>query len=175
MKGVVLNCAADLVTSKFGADKWKEILSECGLPAERVFLASDDVEDAKAVEILSNTAKVLGLTMQQVADAFGDYWVNDFAPKIYAHFYRKATDARSFLLNMAEVHEKTTKSMANARPPKFEYSWPEPDTLAMKYISHRGLIDVFVGLLKGVSHYYKEPMEVTKVSDDMVHIRFIKQ
>ena len=175
MKGIILTCAAELVSTKFGADKWKAVLAASQLPEEKVFLASDDVDDAKALEVIGNTAKVLNLSLGQVADAFGDYWVNDYAPKIYGHYYRKSKDARSFLLSIAAIHVSTTKSMANARPPKFEYSWPEKDLLEMKYISHRGLIDILVGLVKGVSRYYDEPLEITKVGSDKLHIRFLKE
>lgn len=70
--------------------------------------------------MLKNTCQVLGITLEQAAEAFSEYWVNVYAPKVYGIYYRGVNGARDFLLKMDEVHVKTTKTMENASPPRFE-------------------------------------------------------
>jgi len=174
MKGVIVKCLSDLVTEKFGKDKWEEALVLSGLDRGSVFLATEDVDDAAALKVVDSVCKVLNISLLQAADAFGDYWVNVFALKIYAPYYRRANSAKEFLLNMDKVHLETTRTLTNACPPRFEYKWKNEKTLIMKYISKRGLIDFLVGLVKGVGKHYKEQLKVTKVGPDTVEIVFAK-
>lgn len=174
MKGVIVKCLSELVIEKFGEDKWEEALALSGLDKKSIFLATSDVDDAAALQVVGSVCKVLNISLAQAADAFGDYWVNVFALKIYAPYYRKATSAKEFLLNMDKVHLETTKTIPNACPPRFEYKWKDDKTLIMKYISKRGLLDFLVGLIKGVGKHFKENLKVTKISPDTVEIVFAK-
>ncbi len=171
MKGVIADCLKNLVVNKFGQDKWAKSLEIAGLSKNATFLAGQDIPDETVLQLVDSVCKVLNITMLQAADAFGDYWVNDYAANIYKPFY-KATTAKEFLLNMDEVHVNITKNIPNAHPPRFTYKWENDKTLVMHYKSSRGLIDFMVGLAKGVAKYYKENLKITKVGNDKVQIEF---
>lgn len=172
MKGVIVNCLGELVKEKFGNDKWEEALEKTGLNRESHFLASQDVDDSIALKAVESVCKILNISLTQAADAFGDYWVNVFAPRIYSVFYKASHSAREFLLKMDNVHKNVTENMENARPPRFDYEWKDDNTLIMKYKSHRGLIDFLVGLIKGVGKHYNEDLSVRKLGSDSVEIVF---
>lgn len=172
MKGVIVSCLADLVREKFGEDKWKQCLERTGIDRHKTFFVSEDVNDETAVEILGSVCEVLNLSLAAAADAFGDYWVNEFAPRIYGGIYRGKKNAREFLSAMDDVHMNMTSSLPNARPPRFEYSWESDNVMLMTYKSHRGLIDVMIGLIKGVGNHFGEDLEVSKISDTQVRIVF---
>ena len=172
MKGVILKCMTDLVTEKFGKNTWAKILENSGVPTDRIFLPSEDVPDETALKIINSICSVSNLSLAQVADAFGEYWVNEFACKIYYPFFRGINSAGDFLLNMNNLHKITTEMLPNSHPPAFEYEWTGKKTLIMSYHSHRGLIDMMVGLVKGVGTYYNEPLTVTKLGPDRIKIVF---
>lgn len=172
MKGVILMCLGSLVMEKFGKEKWENALERAGLPRTTFFLATQDVEDAQTMKVIDAACKELNITTEQAAMAFGDYWVNEFAVKIYQPFYRGPKNAREFLLNLDKVHVITTQTIPNAHPPRFEYTWKDENTLIMTYISTRGLIDFFVGLVHGVSRHFNENLKVTKLSEEKVEIVF---
>ncbi|MFZ5596558.1 MAG: heme NO-binding domain-containing protein [Bacillota bacterium] len=174
MKGVIAQCLAELVIENFGRDKWEAALEKSGLNKNTVFLATQDVNDKDVLNIVGSVCQVLKITLPQAADAFGDYWVNKFAPKIYSAYYMGVKSAREMLLKMDSVHLNTTKTMANARPPRFNYTWYDDKTLIMTYNSERGLIDFLVGLVKGVGKHFNEHLEVTKLSNNKVKIVFEK-
>lgn len=174
MKGVIVNCLQELVVTNFGKDKWEAALEKAGLHKEAQFYAVSDVDDAAVLKVVDSVCKVLNISLIQAADAFGDYWMNTFAPKIYSPYYRGIKSAKEFLLKMDDVHINATKLLANAHPPRFEYEWQDHFTLIMKYKSHRGLIDFMVGLIKGVGKYFKEDLKVVKLGDDKVRIVFPK-
>ncbi len=172
MKGVILQCLGELVKENFGRDKWEEALERAGMDRKSVFLATQDVDDSVALGLLSAVCDVLNITLKQAADAFGEYWVCKFAPKIYRVYYEGCNSAKDFLLKMDNIHTISTKNIPNARPPRFEYEWQDDKTLVMKYKSHRGLIDIMIGLIKGVGKYYNENLSVIKLGDDAVKVIF---
>lgn len=172
MKGVIAGCLGDLVKEKFGKEKWEAVLEDAGLSKVTHFLATQDIDDAAVLKLIQSACKVLNMSMEQAADAFGDYWMNQYAPKIYKAYYRRANSAREMLLNMNDVHKEVTSSMENAHPPRFEYEWKDDRTLIMTYHSKRGLIDLLVGLVKGVGKYYQENLKVRKLGDTEVEIVF---
>ncbi len=172
MKGVIPNCLGQLVVNKFGKDKWEAALKLAGLEKNSTFLATQDVPDAAVLKVVDSVCKVLNISLEQAADAFGEYWVCTYAPGIYKPYYQQAASAREFLLKMDEVHRLTTERIPNANPPSFQYTWLDKKTLVMKYKSKRNLSVFMVGLVKGVGKYYKESLMVTKQGDD-VKITFL--
>jgi len=172
VKGVVINCIEELVTTQFGQRKWQEVLNEAGLDPARVFLAITDVAEDDTMRLIQAVGKTLNLSLQQVADAFGDYWVNVYAPRIYHGYYEKAKTAKDFLLQIDHVHIQMTKQLKEARPPRFRYEWEDAKTLIMHYHSHRGLMPIMFGLIKGVAKYFQEDLQITKLDDTRVRIIF---
>ena len=172
MKGVIVQCLGNLVTEKFGKDKWEDALEKSGVDRNYNCLAFDDVDDEVIIKVIKSTCEVLDITMSQAADAFGDYWVNNFTQKIYGVYYKNKNNAKEFLLNMDNVHNITTKNIKNARPPRFEYKEVDDKTLIMTYKSHRGLIDILIGLIKGVGKHFNEDLQVRKINDTQVEIKF---
>ncbi len=172
MKGVIVNCLKELVTDKFGKDKWEAALEKVGLEKKSYFLATQDIDDAVVLKVVGSACSVLNISLQQAADAFGEHWSCIYAPNIYKSYYHGVKTAKDFLLKMDEVHRITTDSIPNAKPPRFEYSWENDKTLIMKYKSHRGMVDFLVGLIKGVGKYFKENLKVSKLSEDKVKVVF---
>jgi hypothetical protein len=174
MKGVIAACLAELVKEKFGKDKWDAALEDAGLAPTTIFMPSSNIEDEAVLKVVSSACKVLNITMIQAADAFGDYWVTTYAPKVYKAYYRGKPNAREFLTNMDYVHKTVTERVSDAHPPRFDYEWKDDNTLIMSYKSSRGLIDFFVGLVKGVGHHFNEKLVITKLGNTKVKIVFPK-
>lgn len=173
MKGVIVMCLERLVKEKFGKDKWEASLEKAGLMKNSIFLAGQDIDDQIVMQVLKNTCEVIEITLQQAADAFGEYWVNSFAPKIYKDHYKGVTSAKQFLKKMDEVHKISTREIEGAQPPRFDYEEIDDTTMIMTYKSHRGLIDIMIGLIKGVGKYFHEQLKVNKLNENKVEIIFL--
>lgn len=171
MKGTIVKCVEELVGTKFGQSKWKECLKKAGLSEGKIYTTMDDVADAEVMQIVNSVPAVSGLSMDQVMDAFGDYWVTVYAPSIYKVYFDKAKNAREFLLNLDQVHTAMTKSIKSANPPHFKYEWKGDKHLIMHYNSGRGLVGLMPGLVRGVAKYYKETLKV-HTEGNAVHIQF---
>jgi hypothetical protein len=172
MKGTIVKCLEELVVGQFGKDTWKKSLEDAGLHKLTIFLPMAQVDDSQVVKVVEALCKNLNISLAEAADAFGAYWVNVYAQKLYPQFYARNKTARDFLLDMDNVHLQMTRTMTDAKPPRFHYEWKDDKTLIMHYESHRGLVDFAVGLTKGVGKFYKENLQVAKLGTDRIQIVF---
>jgi hypothetical protein len=122
--------------------------------------------------IIENTCKVLNISRQQACDAFGDYWINTFAPKMYGVYFERFKSAKEFIVEMDSVHEIVTKNIANAQPPRFTVENVDENTIIVNYISKRNMIDFYIGLVKGVGIYFNTPIGIKKLSEARVELTF---
>jgi hypothetical protein len=148
------------------------LLQEAGVKPNTMFLPFLDVEDATVTKLIDVLCRQQHLALQQVADAFGRYWVNVYSQTLYATHYKQHKTAKDLLLSMDEIHVKMTKTIKDARPPRFRYEWKDKKTLIMHYKSHRGLNDLLVGLVRGAGSFYREELQVKKIGLDKVEIVF---
>ena len=170
MKGAIVRCLEDLVVSKWGKDAWTKSRADAGISQHAIILPTSDIDDAVVMKAVQAVCANHNLTLEQAADAFGDYWVNVYSQTLYSQIYKNHTSAKAFLSDMDNLHVKMTRTMANARPPRFTFEWKNEKTLIMHYNSHRGLLDFLVGLAKGVGTYYKEKLTVTKVGASSIQV-----
>lgn len=173
MKGSIAICLKEMIISKFGQSKWDEIMLASGQKPGLMLLASMDIDDAVILNVVTNSCKILNLSIVQIADYFGDYWMNSYALTMYKPYYGTNSTAKDFFLKINELHFKVTKNIANARPPKFDFEWKSENILIITYTSPRGLIDFVVGLAKGVGKYFHQKLTVRKISNTKVEIIFL--
>jgi hypothetical protein len=171
MKGTIVKCMEELVTTKFGEGKWKEALKKAGIPEWRSFTTFCDVDETEVMRIMEGIAGAASLSMEQLMEAFGEYWCTVYGPNIYVAYFSDAKSARELLLNLDHIHEVMTKSIKFARPPRFRYEWKGDKLLIMHYESFRGLLALMPGLIRGVGKYYKENLTV-KLVGRAVHVQF---
>jgi len=172
MKGVITIALREMIMEKYGKEKWEAILKNADLDTSLVMLPISDIDDKIVLKIINSVCEILNISLVQSADAFGEYWVTVYAQKLYHSYFINVKTAKEFLLKMDLVHVITTKNIHGAHPPRFEYELKGDKTLIMKYKSERNLIDIFVGLIKGVGKYYKEDLKVTKLENNKVEIIF---
>jgi len=171
VKGTIINCLRDLVCDRFGEEKWHEIMRACGLDENLRFMYSSDVEDRGILSVFEKLRAVLGWSRAQAADAFGDYWINVYAVKIYHSYFAHFTNVKEFLLGLNDLHERITADIPNAKPPRFKVTEPEPGLLRLRYLSGRGLIDFAAGLVRGVGTYFKTPLDVKIMPGEEIEVR----
>ncbi len=172
MKGIVIDCLKNLVSEHFGTERWNEVVRLSGASPDRKYEIADDVDEELVLKMFAKTCEVAGLSFEQACDAFGDYWVGSYIPKLYPDFYAGVKSAREFLLKLDNVHATIAARLPNAKPPRHSYQWKSENTLAMSYSSERDLIELFIGAIKGAAKYFKEEIQVRKIDRQSVEIDF---
>lgn len=172
MKGVIVNCFEELVITKFGKDKLMKIRKLSQIKEGTIFLAHQDVEDTIVLMLIQSYCTEIAITMKDFSLLFGDYWVNHFSQRIYSHYYTSSKNSREFLLSMNDLHKSVTEKIPGARPPQFFFQNINEKTIGITYKSHRGLIELLIGLIHGVGNYYKEKLIVEKESETQLKVHF---
>ncbi|MCD4796510.1 MAG: heme NO-binding domain-containing protein [Candidatus Cloacimonetes bacterium] len=172
MKGIIAICLKNMIKDNYSIEKWNEILELSDIDPYIIINAVQDFDDDIILKMVDSTCKVLNISLEQAADAFGEYWMKTFAPKIYEVYFREVESAKDFILKMNKVHSSVTSNIPNAKPPKFKYEWKDDRTLVIEYISHRNLIDIMIGLIRGVGKYFDEELKVRKLSDTKAEVVF---
>ena len=172
MKGVIPVCLKDMIKANFNENKLFEILEIAKIPKHTRFLLTEDVPDEVVLAIINAACANLHLSLEQIAEMFGEYWCVVFAPKIYAPYFDNSIDAKSFLLTMKRIHERVKLNIPNATPPSFEYVDEAPNRLIMKYSSKRNLQAIWLGVIKGVGIAFKEKLDLTMLDENTVEIVF---
>jgi hypothetical protein len=172
MKGSFVKCMEEMVIEKFGAPKWGECMDRAGIPlGRRNFTVLSDVDDADMRAIMKAISGTTPLSMEQVMDAFGEYWSTVFGPRVYSPYFSSAKNARELLLNLDHIHDVMTRSIKFARPPRFSYEWKGDKHLIMHYNSTRGMVALMPGLIRGVGKHFNEKLGV-RVEGNAVHVDF---
>ena len=117
MKGTIVKCLEELVIARFGKDRWEKSLEDAGLSRSTFFWPMGDVDDAQVTRVIEAVCDNLNISLAQAADAFGDYWVNVYAQKMYRVFFMRNKTASDFLLDINDVHMEMTRAVNDARPP----------------------------------------------------------
>lgn len=164
-------CLQQMVESKFGKAKWSSIMEKSGLPRTKTFVSNHQIDDDLIYKVIGNTCDELDITIEQAADAFGNYWMTEFAAKKYYAFVLTHQNARSFLLSMTKVHDKITND-EKATPPKFEFEELSENMITMTYNSKRNLEVFWLGLIKGVGDYFNENIEIKELGKSKVELTF---
>jgi len=174
MKGVIVKCIEELIMSAAGKQIWIQILEKSGFTKHQIFLPGTDVADESVIKIIGSTCEVTGKSQQEVFDLFGEYWINVYNPKLYGHYFNQIKSARELILKLNEIHKATTSNMEGARPPRFEFEHVSEKQIVVKYISHRGLIDIYISIVKGMAKKFNEKIGIEKISNEQVRLIFQK-
>ena len=171
MYGLVNKAIQDLVTEKFGEDKWVEIKKRSGFEDD-FFIGLQPYPDKLTYSLVQHAAEVLGHEASVVMEAFGEYWILYTADEGYGELMELSGDTLTeFLNNLNMLHQRINNIMPGLRPPDFSTRAETANSIELEYRSHReGLSPMVIGLLKGLCRKFGKEnytvYQVEKKSDD---------
>lgn len=178
MRAQIFLCLTEMVREKFGKEKLGLILDASGLSDSKVYMRyfnGFDFSDEKFFDLVRNLCRILNITKEQAADTFGEYWVCVYASREYPQYYQNLKSAEDLLIKLDSIHQDVTANSPSnieaALPPRFDVQPTGKNAFRVHYKSKRGMIDFYIGLVKGVGVYFNTPVEVRKLSEEEVDIR----
>ncbi len=175
MNGSISRCLAELVREVFGSATWDAIVDRAESAAgtqQSLHIARSEVDDVETLALIDATCKVLGVSLAEVADLLGEYWCCVYAPDVHDVSWSTIGSARECIEVLNEVHGRLSSSNPDVAPPRSLCDWRDDNTMHVEYKSERGLIDFYVGLVKGVGTALGEPLRVTKMTSSAVEVVF---
>ncbi|MBW4688660.1 MAG: heme NO-binding domain-containing protein [Komarekiella atlantica HA4396-MV6] len=163
MYGLVNKAIQDMVCSRFGEEIWKEIKQKAEVNVD-VFLSMEGYPDNITHRLVKAASVVLGLSSTEIMQAFGEFWVQYTAQEGYGEMMDMSGDTLpEFLENLDNLHARVGVSFPKLKPPSFECTDMEDDSLNLHYRSSReGLTPMILGLVKGLGTRFDTEVHVTQ-------------
>ena len=102
MYGLVNKAIQDLISDKFGEDKWQEIKKLSGFEDD-FFISLQAYPDKVTYDLVKNASIVLGADASQVMEAFGEYWILYTANEGYGEMMNLAGNTITEFLNNLDM------------------------------------------------------------------------
>jgi Haem-NO-binding len=186
MFGWINDCTECLVLSKFGQETWHQIKAKANCQVEDGgFLRYKYYPDSDTVELVVAASEVLGISVDDVLHAFGDYFIDYVQDNGYSNVLEcLGTNLRDWLSNLNSLHDHLQASYPKGFvAPIF---WSEDDgkeeagnvdgAILVHYFSHRGslLVPLVVGCIKKLAKVYFNidiEMEQLQLQDEAESIK----
>ena len=167
MYGIVNKAIQDLITDNFGVDKWELIKEKSGVDVD-YFLSSEPYDDDITYKLAGSASEVLGITVGEVLNAFGEWWILKTGKEKYGGLMEAGgNNLKEFLTNLPLFHNRIMLMYPKLTPPEFKVSDLEENSIHVHYHSERiGLQEFVRGLLSGLGKMYK-----VKTSIDLLQSR----
>lgn len=158
MFGWINDCCESLVVTKYGISKWHEIKTEAGCEVPDVgFIRHQYYSDESSVDLVVATSRVLGLSVDHVLEAFGQYFLEFTRHAGYGSMLScQGSNLKAWLSNLNALHDHLQDTLPRGRFPQFWCEDMEDGSILLHYHSDRGSLFVpfVVGLVKEVSHFH---------------------
>jgi len=134
---------------------WYEVLAENNL-RDRQYSPIELYPDSEILGLLQSVSQRTHLSPEKLLEMFGINIVPDLM-KVYRAYIDPDWTTMDLLENAEKtIHVSVRKSTAGAAPPILDISRPLPNEIIINYVSGRHMVELGVGIIKGLAKYYKE-------------------
>ena len=160
MLRLINDCAEQLVITKFGLDAWHAIKQAAGCPVKDYgFEQHGSYPDSATVDIVVAAAEALNVTVDDVLELFGQFFIEFTISKGYDNLLRcQGSTLRLWLSNLNAMHDHLQSSLPGGNFPVFwcENCADHEGSIILHYYSVRGALlgGVVVGIVKEVANVY---------------------
>ena len=157
MKGIIFNLFENYIVSKYGEDKYEEIItaSETGSLDSFEIVGPVSYPDAAFKAIIKSASEKTGTAIPEMLKDVGRHSLAILA-KRYPHFFDPYDHPRDFLKTTSMIHHvEVNKLYQGADVPTFFVEDHGQDGLTLIYKSRRRLCYLAEGLIAGLGDHYK--------------------
>ncbi len=161
MYGLVNRAIRELVTARYGVERWRASAARAGVPGE--FRLTQICPDEWTLSLVDAVAVETAQSPQDVWNVLGRYWLEHAARSGFGGLVDAAGSTfGAVLANLDQLHSRIGVSMPEVRPPSFRVEQVEDSVFRVRYRSHRdGLQPMAIGLLRGLAARFGMQAEVT--------------
>ena len=168
MYGLANKAIEQLVASRFGEEAWETIKRNAGVDID-VFVSMEAYPDDVTDKLVGAATAVLGLSADEILEAFGEHWVSYTANEGYGDLLTLAGDTLpTFLQNLDHLHTRVGLMFPELKPPSFWCTDVGDDSLQLHYRpgvpSREGLGPIVVGAVKALARRFKTEVEIAQTA-----------
>ncbi|MFW5991908.1 MAG: heme NO-binding domain-containing protein [Halanaerobiaceae bacterium] len=158
MKGTVVSTWINTLNELYGEDIVNKAKNNSSWDEELIITPLMNIEDKKAFDLVETMAQEAGKSPGELWQEIGQQNIYSFSKWFPSYF--EGRQLKNFLMMMDTVHKQLTKMIPGANPPGLKAREINNNTIEITYSSQRGMFDYFLGLLKGSSEFFSEPIKI---------------
>ena len=162
MKGIIFNLLEDFIVSRYGEDKYEEIIaaSETGSLDPFEIVSPGSYPDEAFQTIIKSASEKIDTNIPEMLKDLGQHSLTKLAER-YPHFFDPYNHPRDFLKTASMIHHVEVKKLYHgAEVPHFYVDDHGQSGLTIVYKSKRHLCYLAEGLIAGLGGHYKVPVSV---------------
>jgi len=161
MHGIVNKAIQGLVIENYGEATWNEIKIQSETNID-FFIAYESYDDSITFKLATSAAKVLKISVSEVLQSLGEYWILKTGQKHYGSLMKTGGNSlKEFLINLPNFHSRVMLMFPNINPPEFKITNVAENNLSLHYYSSRsGLADFVIGLLHGIGKMFDNKVTI---------------
>ncbi len=164
MKGIINKGIQETVEAKYGPEIWEKVKTAAHIEAAE-FDINTDYPDETSVALIQGAADIMHISPAAFMIECGQYMIPNTMRRHYSNYFAMAGQTpREFLFNIARIHDRATRDLKGATPPKFDYEQMPDGRLLIYYKSKRRLCPFLQGLILGVGAYFQQTLQVKEIA-----------
>jgi len=176
MYGIVNKAMEDMVTNLRGRATWEAVKRLAGVDLDS-FMDMQPYDDAVTDRLVDAAARLFSLEVDEVLEAFGEYWMLYTAEKGFGDILGAAgTDVFEVLRNVDAMHGRLALTFPDMRMPYMSIARIDAHSATLHYRSDRtGLAPMLVGIVKGLGARFGTPVmieQLPRLDDGLPSERF---
>ncbi len=171
VKGTVVGTWVNTARKVWGDALTEEAMRQVGWEPDKMFLPTEEVEDAKPKAFAAHLAERTGKSQDEIWLSIGKDNIRTFA-QAYPAFFRQES-LYSFLRSMYDVHVVMVKRIPGAKPPELLIEPVSEFGAILSYRSKRGMFGYMKGLLAGAAEYFKEDIKTEITESSAEHLKML--
>jgi hypothetical protein len=165
MKGIVFTEFLELVENEFGLEIVQRVIDECQLETDGVYTSIGTYSHKDMFKMVGKLSEIKGIPVPELLTIYGEYFFTTLS-KDYPKFMEQSS-LFPFLDSIEKyIHPEVLKLYPAAELPTFSSEMKNENEMLLNYLSSRKMSDLAIGLIKGASKYFKEDIEIFKVSEE---------
>lgn len=173
MKILILNALKEWIIKTFGPEKWKQIAEETGIGVEQFTQQAQFLSDDRFKRVVEKACKVLSIDINQMNNDFANYWMTDFAPRIYNYLIKKSNTIKEFVMGIFKLNNDMCKLFPSRVMSLIDFSETVSGSMTAVYPSEKTLVDI-VAVLRGAAMFFPDKFNIRKINAHSVEILFLK-
>lgn len=159
MYGLVNRAIQQMVASHHGEDVWQRIKARADLQDLDFFSTYQAYPDDVTHRLVAAATQELGLSGDQIMQAFGEYWITYTASEGYEQLLESTGETLpEFLDQLDNLHARAAIAFPELQPPSFRCQHSADASMQLEYRSkRRGLAPMVTGLLHGLGKRFQTP------------------
>ncbi|MHC5011963.1 MAG: heme NO-binding domain-containing protein [Planctomycetota bacterium] len=164
MYGLVNKAIEGIIIRDHGEEAWKRIRARAGIEVSG-FISNQAYDDAITYELVGAASEELGVGVEDLLVAFGQYWILEIATKSYGPMMQSSgSSLPEFLQFLPQFHTRVALIFPDLEPPTFACTDVSDSSLHLHYHTHRpGLAKFVEGLVLGLGDHYECPVTIRQV------------